>query len=434
MPGSSSAIFSRSITLVSPKAGTRLCCAKTNQHTRMIQPLKLAVLALLAGLALLWSASIAKAQVDSRISISPPSSEAAPAPVRAAGRLIVHEFGVLTSIALPDGKRVSWSPLELVKPQPDFVEQFPMTSSDAVTRFELPAIFFRVDKPTDVAMHLRWLDGYFASCYPRGRMDSHNLSWSQTTIMPDSAFPLPVDASASHYYQARNTSASFVRVDYLGHKQYERFITLRGIGSANLPLNITISPDAFTLTQLGSTPVARALLIENIDRKLGFLAVKLSPDHASVVPRLTRDANIDLVTAELRQLLNEQGLYPDEASASVAAQKQNWFGPGVRVIYFLPRPMVDKQFQMSITPAPTEHLRLYAVCVELITPALIDNVKQQLATMDSDDNNAQINFMQSSPLIKPVLASLLEQMKGDSAHAHLCDKINLILKQPLAQK
>lgn len=349
-------------------------------------------------------------------------------------RLIVHEWGVLTTIALPDGKAVNWSPLEVLNVQPEFVQQFPMTQTTALVRFELPAVFFRVDEPLDVQMSMEWLDGYFASCYPRADLGDHSLSWQQATIMPGSAFPLPKDVSASHYYQARQTNASFVRVDYFGHKQYERFMTLRALGTLDLPVAVAVNQEEFTFTQAGQHPVSQAIVIENIDGKLGYETIALKPGSETIVPRLKRTDNVDLSQARLRKLLNQQGLYPDEAAAAVAGVRQDWFGPGVRVIYFLPRPMIDGPMQMTVTPAPSEHLRLYAVRVELITPALIQQVKQQLVGLDANDTAANSTFMLSSPLMRPLLTKLLADMEDDAEHLHICDKINLLLKQPLAKK
>lgn len=352
-------------------------------------------------------------------------------------RLIVHEWGVLTTISLPDGKTVNWSPLEVLAPQPGFVQTFPVTPSQHPVKLDLPAVFFRVDRPMEVAMSLQWLDGYFASCYPRAEILDHMLSWRQTTLMPDAAFPLPQESSASHYYQARKTTASFVRVDYFGHKQYERFLTLRAIGKLRLPLSVSVNQEEFTLTQPNASPdqrVTQAILIENIDNKIGFALIDLKADGPTVSPRLKHDANFDLANAKLRKLLNQQGLYPDEAATALAGVRQDWFAPGVRVIYILPRPMIDGPLKMEITPTPTEHLRLYAVQVELITPRLLREVKQWLVGLDPKDTAAQGVFMRSSSLARPMLTQLLAEMENDHAQLHLCDKINMLLEQPMAQK
>ena len=360
----------------------------------------------------------------------------------AAQRLIVHEWGVLTTIGMPDGQTLEWSPLEVQSPLPSFVQQYPMSQSLAKTRFELPAVFFRVDKPVEIAMDIQWLAGYFASCYPQSHRTEHGMSWAKTTVMPDAAFPLLNEASASHYYQARKTTASFIRVDHFGHKQYERFLSLRALGEIDLPVSIAVNDEKFTITQNGDqagatsadTSITQAILIENIDGKLGFDVIDLKADGPTITPRLKHNANIDLVDAKLRKLLNKQGLYPDEAAAALGRVRSEWFAPGVRVIYLLPRQVIDQNIQMTITPQPSEHLRLYAVNVELITPQLINQTRQQLVAMDEQDTDAQRQLLLSSPVIKPLLAKLLADMTGDAEHLHICDKINLMLKQPLAQK
>lgn len=357
-------------------------------------------------------------------------------------RLIVHEWGVLTTIALPDGQSVKWSPLEVQSPQPSFIEKYPVTQTTATVRFDLPAVFFRVDKPVEIAVDMQWLAGYFASCYPQAQQSDHAMRWAKTTVMPDAAFPLLQEASASHYYQARKTNASFIRVDHFGHKQYERFLSLHALGEIDLPIKVAVNEEEFTISQQGTIqgtlngeqPIAQAFLIENIQGKLGFAAISLKHDGPTITPRLKHTANIDLVEAKLRTLLNQQGLYPDEATAALGRVRAQWFAPGVRVIYMLPRQTIEKSMQMTITPTPSEHLKLYAVCVELITPELIQQTRQQLVNLNDQDPEALSKFMLSSSRIRPLLVKMLADMQDDTEHLHICDKINQLLKQPLAQK
>jgi hypothetical protein len=268
------------------------------------------------------------------------------------------------------------------------------------------------------------------------------LNWSRINLLPASPVNLLNEASTSQYYTARNTSASYVRVDYQGHKQYERFLCLQAVGHFDLPLAVTINQEEYALTQSGPAPVPFALIIENVDDQLGYQMTPLKETGRTVIPRPERKANADIVLASLRKVLLQQGLFPDEAAAAASGVRQAWFGPGARVIYFLPRKLVDTMLSLQLTPAPTEHKRVYAVCVELITPAMRRACMEKLAIMNMEDTHSCTQFLNSSPLVRPILAQLLAELPAQatgqvpdpSAGQTMRQKITRLLQSPLAQR
>ncbi len=323
-------------------------------------------------------------------------------------RLIVHEWGVLTAIAQEDGSLLSWSPLEGAPPQPSFIQQYNASkAAQGNVRIDIPAIYFRVDQPTSLTMNLEFLRGYFFSGYPRATCNDYSVTWPGLTLLPRDNMPLLTEPTASRYYQLRNTACSQVRVDHAGHKQFERFIHLRGAGNIPLPLSVQVDHEEFHVQggHASAKLIKQVIAIENQQGKIGFSVVDMQDGQARFArPKLT--ANIDLATARLRRLLNQQGMYPDQANAIIATAQPEWFEPGTRLIYLMPLPILEETFKLRFQPAPSEHVRLYAVRVELITPQMRQHLLDRLALVSLDKPNTYEPLIGSSTLVRPILRQL----------------------------
>lgn len=325
-------------------------------------------------------------------------------------RLIVHEWGIITTIAQADGRPMTWTTDQGQAPLPGFMHLYDHPKPQAVNaRLEIPAIFFRVDQPTPVALSLNFLPGHFRSCYPRAQYEEYALSWPEITLLPGNTMPLLNDPSASGYMQARNTTAAQVRIDHAGHKQFERFIHIQASGNLRLPLQITANEEEYRIvnSDLQAEPVTTAVLIENRKGKTYFQPIELKGSETRI-PRPKKEYHIDLAVPAMQKILNQMGFYPDEARAVLAGCRHDWFEPGVRVIYFLPRSQIDTTLQATLSPLPSEHLRVHAVRVELITPEIRQAMLQQLASLDMQSPQCVQALLNSSRLTRPMLRQLYD--------------------------
>jgi hypothetical protein len=342
--------------------------------------------------------------------IAAPLCQAQPAPQR----LIAHEWGVITALADEQGQLLTWQPLEGAPPVPSFIQRYEMPQSPGTVRIDIPAIFFKVDQQTAVTMNMEFLKGYFYTGYPRADYQDYTLSWPAITLLPGGNMTLITEPTASRYYQLRNTQGAQVRVDHAGHKQYERFIHLRGAGRLELPLRVKVDHEEFHIEPASNlaSQIGQVIAIENRKGKISFRMVDLQEGKARFARSQTA-MNIDLATARLRRLLNQQGLYPDEASAAVAGISPEWFEPGTRLIYLLPRQMVDETFKCQLTPAPSNHLRLYAVRVELITPQLRQDLLDRLTMVNLESPTSCEALLGSATLIRPLLRHLNQDLADE---------------------
>ena len=80
--------------------------------------------------------------------------------------------------------------------------------------------------------------------------------------------------------------------------------------------------------------------------------------------------------------LRAEGMNEDEAQAMVATWSRSWFSTeGVRVLYVVPRPLVDALLPLQIDPAPSELRRVLLGRIECITPDAEKEVEDALHTL-----------------------------------------------------
>ena len=60
------------------------------------------------------------------------------------------------------------------------------------------------------------------------------------------------------------------------------------------------------------------------------------------------------------------GLFPKEAEAMIETWRDSWFEEGTRIIYLVPREMVDSVLPLRMEPAPATVERVFVGRVELL--------------------------------------------------------------------
>src|SRR5215470_18516206 len=142
--------------------------------------------------------------------------------------LTVHEWGTFTSIAGAHGQAVEWSPQASSTDLPAFVEHFRgpefKLGLHGTVRMETPVLYFYDSREENVSVKVSFSKGLITEWYPRasrvepganpadwsllqGHTDG-SIAWDAVTVAPGLRAEVPHEAANSHYYAARQTSAT----------------------------------------------------------------------------------------------------------------------------------------------------------------------------------------------------------------------------------
>jgi hypothetical protein len=348
------------------------------------------------------------------------------------GDYVAHEWGTFTSVQGADGIQLEWNPL-IVSDLPKFVHdrnrphagakpgQFALPpvklGFTTLQRMETPVIYFYSDQEQTVDVAVNFPQGIVTEWYPQitpaikakpedALLGPKMIRWDKVRVLPLKqnealAGTLPIEASGSHYYAARETDADVLRISAGGKSgtqdETEKFLFYRGVGSFRAPLTVSQNGDgeSITLQNTGSEEL-RHLFIYRVHQGQGkFLYVKrLSPggnetvklqsgQKLSSLPTLRAD-----IARHLQQALVKEGLYEREASAMVKTWDDSWFAEqGLRVLYTLPGKWTDRILPLTLEPKPRDVVRVMVGRAELITPAMEwELMKQVVSFTDKDEN------------------------------------------------
>lgn len=324
--------------------------------------------------------------------------------------LTVHEWGTFTTVAGPDGLAVDWLPLAGPNDLPCFVEHFgtnillkvapaggQLTYAQATTRMkakvrmETPVLYFYSPREQSVSVKVAFPKGLISEWYPHASVaqgalrenltdgaDSQ-IEWRDVRILPDLKPQFPSEGRASHYYAARQTDASPVRVA----DQDEKFLFYRGLGSFDVPITAKVMSDEnILLTNTGTDSIPAVVLFENRDGKIGYQVYKNFEGQLTLEsPKL--DGSFASLQYELEKTLTASGLYPKEAHAMVETWRDSWFEEGTRIFYVLPENAVDRILPLTITPAPVHTARSFVGRMEVIMPDMVKSVQTAIAANDT---------------------------------------------------
>lgn len=319
--------------------------------------------------------------------------------------LAAHEWGTFTSIAGPDGLPVDWVPMQTQVAQPDlpgFVEHFRSATYKGTlrgtVRMETPVIYFYSARETKLSVYVSFSKGLITEWYPHVSdvqpatpvsevalyepHDNGSISWDSVTVAPNLGSDFPREDAGSHYYAARETSATPLSVKTPKGNQCEKFLFYRGVSTMSPPLSAKVlSRGAIELDNLTGQPIPLVLLFERRGDKFGYRIVTSPQDHAILeTPSLTGTS--DSLHQDLEDLLVSQGLFRDEARAMLETWRDSWFEEGSRLFYIVPRSFVDSVLPLSIQPAPAQFVRVFVGRIELVTPATEESIETALATHD----------------------------------------------------
>jgi hypothetical protein len=307
--------------------------------------------------------------------------------------LTVHEWGTFTSIAAEDGSAEPWASLSPPADLPCFVyhlsEQCVKCSLNRV-RMETPVIYFYTAQPLTASVHVDFPKGLITEWYPQASHTTNlqagltyssngNIEWRDVRVTPGATAEFLNAGDRSHYYAARATDSTPLRVG----DQAEKVLFYRGIADFDVALQPKFLADGkLELRNAGTESVGLAIVFENRGGKTGYRVIHDLRGKV-VVDSPDLGADSGSVQQELAADLTTAGLYPKEAAAMVETWRDSWFEEGMRIFYLVPRHTVDTVLPIRITPAPSTIERVFVGRVELFSPWMQTTIETALGSGDT---------------------------------------------------
>jgi hypothetical protein len=361
-------------------------------------------------------------------------------PAKDQGQFIVHEWGTFLSVQGSDGV-VLGGMVESEEDLPIFVRERSLggrNRAGLLLKVETPVTYFYTDRPRTVKVRAAMPNGILTHFYPAVKtfgppLGRHNkakakesfVDWDQVELIPAFAFrcrqpnllpnlrPVPQDST---WRFVRDTDAAFVRVanaKKLGKpfEEYEKFLFYRGLGAFALPLEVRdagpnrISSQALKLRNRSREPL-RGIFAVKVEKDtiqfaaLGELAADKSRDvlidaglgclKADMSAKLSLKEGVPIVKDALVAALVQEGLYPKEARAMVNNWEKSYFRTeGLRLLYMIPRPVVDAALPIRISPSPSQLVRVMVGRVEVLTQEKERELEQAVVNLDAKNPKEQ---------------------------------------------
>jgi hypothetical protein len=361
--------------------------------------------------------------------------------------LTVHEWGTFTSIAGNDGQAVEWSPLTGSTDLPAFVEHFRdpgfKVGLRGTVRMETPVLYFYDSREETVSVSVVFSKGVITEWYPHAsRVEPagnlygeilHQTSaggsivWDSVTLAPNERSDFPREHGNNHYYAARMTSSTPLRVQTPPGQQQEKFLFYRGVSTFPVPILAKLTATGKLLVEnRGEEEIPNAILFERRGEKVGYrIGGAVQKDAAFDPPELT--GTIDDLGRELEGILVAQGLYQDEAHAMVETWRGSWFEEGSRLLYIVSPAFVNEVLPLSIHPAPAQTVRVFVGRLELVTPATQKAVETAFAANDTATLKTYGRFLE------PILATMIKKETNLGQVRRFQNYLNSVYSKLVAQ-
>jgi hypothetical protein len=313
-----------------------------------------------------------------------------------------HEWGTFTSIAGADGQAVEWLPQTGSTDLPEFIGHLQGASLKAglrgTVRMETPVLYFYSRQPTTVSVHVAFKNGLITEWYPdvskatpggdlrrvalAAEDTRGDVWWNSVHLEPSSVAEYPKDDIETHYYAARETASTPLRVATRAHVQREKFLFYRGVADIQVPVLATSDRNGnVTVQNRGTDEIPNVILFERRGAHVGCrIGGPLQNETVLDAPELT--SSVDNVRADLEGMLVDRGLYPDEAHAMVETWRDSWFEEGSRLFYIVPEAFVNSILPLDIHPTPAQVVRVFVGRIEVVTPATRQEIETALANHD----------------------------------------------------
>lgn len=336
--------------------------------------------------------------------------------------LSVHEWGTFTSVAGRDGQAVEWSPLTGSTDLPGFVEHFRDSGFKlglrGTVRMETPVLYFYDSREESVSVKVSFSKGVITEWYPHaGRVEpvanlfdgslyqqhaDGSIAWDAVTLSPSLRAEFARQPQDSHYYAARMTSSTPLRVKTPSGEQHEKFLFYRGVSTFRVPVSAKLTADGkVQIENTAEEEIPNTILFERRGDKVGYrIDGSLAKESLLDPPELI--GNVNDLGRELVGMLVAQGLYVDEAQAMVNTWHDSWFEEGSRLIYIVPEKFVNGILPLAIQPAPAQIARVFVGRLELVTPATEKTVEAAFASHDKATLEKYGRFLE--PILETIMA------------------------------
>src|SRR5438309_1606922 len=205
--------------------------------------------------------------------------------------LTAHEWGTFTSIAGKDGNAVEWLALTGSTDLPSFVEHFRNAGFKlglrGTVRMETPVLYFYDSREETVSVKVSFAKGVITEWYPHAAhvepaanifdgtlLQPHpdgSIAWDSVTISPNVREKFPHENSGNHYYAARMTSSTPLRVQSSAGEQQEKFLFYRGVSTFSVPLSATLIPSGeLYVENHGQEEIPNTIRFERRGEKVGY--------------------------------------------------------------------------------------------------------------------------------------------------------------------
>jgi hypothetical protein len=358
-----------------------------------------------------------------------------------------HEWGTFTSIVGRDGQAVEWSPLTGSTDLPGFVEHFRNAGFKrglrGTVRMETPVIYLYDSREETVSVKVAFSKGVITEWYPRASrvepavnlfdgtlFQPHpdgSVAWDSVTLSPILREEFRRENLDNHYYAARMTSSTPLRVKTPAGEQQEKFLFYRGVSTFAVPISAKLTTASTLLVENRSKEeIPNIILFERRGQRVGYrIGGAMRKDAILDPPELT--GTIDDLGRDLEGMLVVQGLYQDEAHAMVETWRDSWFEEGSRLLYIVPAAFVDGVLPLSINPAPAQTVRVFVGRLEIVTPATEKAVQRALVTHDS------ATLKMFGRFLEPVLETMIQNESSPARVQQFYQALNSYYSSEIAQ-
>jgi len=349
---------------------------------------------------------------------------AVPDPSQGTSQFVVHEWGTFTTFSGSDGKCVPFLPEGNDLPrfvygsgQFGLLTKSPQPGSRSMlarVSMETPVLYFYTDREQTASVTVDFPKGYMTEWYPQAQYQrdkdrsARQLSWKNFKLLPGAHVSLPREAKRdNHYYAARETDAAPLEVAVNAEaseaasdersvstdKEYEKFLFYRGLGTFDVPLQVS------TILRCGNLiaknthkePMAGVFLVSVQEGVLSFADLGSLKGGAQTI--LLRQAPVSELADAVAGVLVKQGLYEKEARAMVKTWRNAWFADeGTRFLYILPAPLADELLPLKVEPRPDSVVRVFVGRHDVLTrdrEKQLDAVNRRLQAAQAEVQAAQ---------------------------------------------
>ena len=338
----------------------------------------------------------------------------------ASGDFLIHEWGTFTSLQDESGRTIGGINSD-DEPVPKFVHDlawnllvgdaraqannflfqgWPRAHRDVTMRLETPVLYVHAGDSCDakldvsVEFHGGWLTQFYPDAEAAGpgrdkiEINANTrgrLTWKNLSIRHENP---PGPRTDAHVWTTpRNVDANTLSTP---KGEIEKYLFYRGVGHVDAPLRVIRKGDdgRFVIFQdnRAAEALAKPLKLPAVwfaeFREDGPVAFRkfagLVASSPMAKPRTyeVKFANADFSpdnTAKLRASMQEaliaDGLYADEAEAMLETWKLSYFQSwGTRVFYLVPREWTNQVLPLTVSPSPTEIVRVMVGRIDLVTP------------------------------------------------------------------